>query len=160
MRHLSMHAAMLVGLACGGTTVPAATSADPPASAPDDPSSPPAAIPGTPEGDTAPAVARSSPGAATTAYLDAAMAMEFEAMYALMTPKCRDEERVWAKGLTKNLADGRVRLRTYRLGEPEITADTATVEVQARLAADVTEPERVHFDLEQEPEGWVIVAIR
>lgn len=151
---------MLVILACGATTTPAATTADPPERAPDDPSSPPAAIPESPDPSTSQQADRSSPTATTLAYLNAAVAMEFEQMYALMTPECSNEERTWEKGLTKNLADGRIRMRAYALGEPEITADTARVQVQAEFVADAEDANDVQFDLRQDPEGWAIVAIR
>lgn len=160
MRPPSTFAALLAVLACGATSTPAATTADPPESAPDDPSSPPAAIAGSPESIPARPADRSSPAATTVAYLNAAIALEFEDMHALMTPACSNEERSWDKGLTRNLADGRIRVRAYEVGQPEITADTAQVTVQAELVADAVEPERVHFDLQRDPDGWAIVAIR
>lgn len=153
---------MLGILACGGTATPAASTADPPVRAPEDPSAPPAATPGAPEDVTPLMAARASPTSVTTEYLDAAIAGKYEEMFALMTPACRETEKSGEKGFTRDIADGRIKLRTFELGEPEISGDTAKLAVKATFMADGAEDrEGMRFELQRrEPEGWMIAAIR
>ena len=148
---------MLLSLACGATATPPATTADAPARAPDDPSAPPAATPGTPEEVTPAMVDRASPEAATSAYLAAALANTPDAMFALMTPECRDKEKTWAKGFTKNIIDGKIKLKTHEVREPEVTGDTATVSVKAVFVVDgADDNEGMRFSLKREADGWLI----
>lgn len=152
--------ATLVTLACGGTATPPATTADAPAQAPDDPSAPPAATPGAPE-DVSPAmVARSSPEEATKAYLEAATAGKVDDMLALMTPECRDKEKSWDKGFTKNITDGKIKLKSYEVREPEITDDTARVSVKAIFIVDgADDNEGMRFVLKKQTDDWLIAEI-
>jgi hypothetical protein len=153
--------ATLLSLACGGTAAPPATTADAPAQAPDDPSSPPAATPGAPEDVSATMVARSSPAEATKAYLVAAQASKVDDMLALMTPECRDKERTWADGFTKNIADGKIKLKSYEMREPVVTDDTANVSVKAVFVADgVDDNEGMRFALKKQGDDWLIAEIR
>jgi hypothetical protein len=147
--------------ACGATAAAPATSADPPAGAPDDPSAPPAATPGSPDDVTPAMAARSAPEAAVKAYLEAALAGEHDAMFALMTAECRDKEKAWDRGFSKSLVDGKIKLKTYELAEPEINADTAQVAVKAVFTADgADDDEGMRFALRQEADGWSISEIR
>lgn len=160
MRPHRLLLALLVPLACGSTATPPATTADAPARAPDDPSAPPAATPGAPEEVTPALVDRSSPEAVTRAYLTAAAANAANDMFALMTPECRERERTWAKGFTKNITDGKIKLKTYELREPEVTGDAAKVAVKAVFVTDGEDDnEGMRFELRREADGWRIAEI-
>lgn len=149
--------AVSLSLACGATATPPATTADAPARAPDDPSAPPAATPGAPEEVTPAMVDRSSPEAAVKAYLAAAIGSSQTDMFALMTPECREKEKSWAKGFTRNILDGEIKLKTHEVREPEVTGDTATVSVKAVFVVDgADDNEGMRFSLKREADGWLI----
>jgi hypothetical protein len=147
MRSLRLPVVVCVTLACGGTATPPATTADAPAQAPE---------------DVTPAmVDRSSPAAAARAYLEAALTNRHGDMLAVMTPECRDREKSWDKGFTRNIVDGKIQLKSYELREPEVTGDTAKVSARAIFVVDgADDNEGVRFALRQEADGWLITEIR
>lgn len=148
-------------MACGGTAAPAATTANAPERVPEDPGAPPAATPGAPEDVTPAMVDRASPAAVVTAYIDAATANKLDDMLALMTPECREKEKAWEKGFTKNIGDGKVKLKSHEMREPEVTGDSATVSVKAVFvgADGADDNEGMRFVLKQQADGWWIAQI-
>src|SRR5262245_33522032 len=107
-------------LACAATPAAPATGATPPA----EPAPASAADPPAPASDPSPAatpsaVDRSTPTAVAAAYLTAAEAGKLDDMLALMVPECAEKEKVWERGFTKNVAEGKIRLKSHEMREPE-----------------------------------------
>ncbi len=134
---------------------------DPVAPAPVDAEPAPAAESTSP---AASAVDRATPEIVARAYFAAASAVDLEGMLALMTPEYRERERTWSKGFTKNIADGKIRLKSYEMREPEVTGDTAKLSVRAIFSVAVIDGEdgheAMHFELVREAGQWSISSLK